>query len=44
MKEWLVASWTGIVFGLAVGWLVLPQPAWVQAIHAKIIAWARSKA
>ena len=28
---------------LALGWLLLPQPVWVQKTHAKIISWFKGK-
>ena len=43
MKEWLIASWLGIGFGIFVGWLILPQPQWIQSIHSNIISWIKSK-
>ena len=34
---------TQLLLGIAIGWLILPQPEWVQKTHAKIIAWFKGK-
>lgn len=36
MKEWIIASWSHLLIGFAVGWLVFKRPAWAEAILSSI--------
>lgn len=35
-----ILFWIGV--GLIIGWNLLPQPAWVEAIYDRVVSWFKS--